>query len=199
MIPRHHPGEETVLAYSMGGLPPGAQLVMRVHLEFCAHCRTTQRFLDVLGGVLLSELAPETMPPQSLAYVLKAAEALSVEPPPRVVQRTPADVIAGLHHAPWRLFVPGVDLAQMNGEFDADEMVCLLRGKAGSAVPTHGHEQIERFVVLEGGFGLDETVYWPGDYIEADASVTHTPFIPKDGDCLCLFALQGGLVFPERP
>jgi predicted ChrR family anti-sigma factor len=89
-----------------------------------------------------------------------------------------------------------VDFAILEGAFDANETVFLLRGKAGSALPTHGHETAERVLVLDGRFGIDGTIYGPGDFIESDGVTVHSPFVPGAGDCLCLFALEDGLILP---
>jgi putative transcriptional regulator len=195
MTPQHHPDDETLLAFAVGGMKPGSELVVRTHVQMCGRCRATLRFLDLLGGALLEDAQPDPIADRGLGRALRAIETLQQEPPGPARPCTPAAIITGLRRGSWSGFVPGVDLAEVEGGFDPDETVRMLSGKAGSPIPTHGHEQIERFIILEGWFGLDQTVYQAGDYVEADNSVIHTPFIPKDGDCLCLFVLQGGLVF----
>ncbi len=197
MSPDHHPDEDTLLAFGMGAIPPGAALIVHVHLSFCAHCRANLRLLDQLGGVLLEETSPAPLSLEALPRALAAIAAAAPDLASPAIVDTPAQAIAGLRHGPWRPFTPGLEVADVEGNFDAHETVCLLKCEPGSAVPRHGHEMVERFIVLEGRFGVDETVYGPGDFIEADDNEVHTPFIPADGDCLCLFALEGGLVFVD--
>ena len=45
--------------------------------------------------------------------------------------------------------------------------------------------------VLSGGFSDETGSYGPGDFAEADPTLTHTPRADPDGECVCLIASEG--------
>jgi putative transcriptional regulator len=192
VIPSHHPGEETLLAHAVGALSAGSSLAIRVHLETCAYCRSTMRFLDLVGAALIAAREHKPLRNQVAARARAALAAQrndAREPAPR------PSLIDGLELGPWRPMGPGLYSAAVGGVFAADETVSLLRGDAGAVIPPHSHTGIERFVVLEGGFGIEDTLYGPGDYIEAGVEVVHSPYVLADAECVCLSVLQGQVRF----
>jgi hypothetical protein len=61
-------------------------------------------------------------------------------------------VLAGRRIGRWRWAGPGVRVAWLNDEAGEGEQLYLLKARAGSKLPDHGHEGAERVVVLEGAF-----------------------------------------------
>ena len=72
MSPRHHPGEDTLIAYAAGTLGAGPSLVVAVHLDGCRQCGVLVASLEAAGGVLMAQLPPADMSPQALARAMAA-------------------------------------------------------------------------------------------------------------------------------
>ena len=86
MPPRHHPGEELLLAHAAGTLGAGPGLIVAVHLEACGACRALVAALEVAGGVMMAELPPVPMSSarKSWSQSFKAARSTSIAASPRL-------------------------------------------------------------------------------------------------------------------
>src|ERR1017187_5588419 len=71
MTIRHHPSDETVLAYANGSLNAALSLVVGAHADGCGTCRETVRLGQTLGGLFLYSLPPAEMDTGALAGVLR--------------------------------------------------------------------------------------------------------------------------------
>lgn len=56
MSPTHHPHPETLISYASGTLASPVACVVTCHLSMCAECADQVRWLERLGGVMLSRL-----------------------------------------------------------------------------------------------------------------------------------------------
>jgi putative transcriptional regulator len=93
----------------------------------------------------------------------------------------------------WRWIGPGiswrpVDLPRENGT-----RAFMLRAKPGARILKHSHSGTELTLVLKGAFRHERGHFRVGDMEEADSRVAHTPVADKDGECICLLAMQGDL------
>ena len=62
----------------------------------------------------------------------------------------------------------------------------LVYAKRNTAFPMHTHIGREFTNVLHGSFSDATGAYGPGDFAETDESVTHSPAVTRQSDCLCL-------------
>lgn len=205
MSPRHHPSDDTLLAYAAGTLGAGPRLVVSIHLAGCPHCREVVRGFEAVGGALLEAAAPVALAPDALARLFEAIdaeEASALAPaacvPPAPAPRTPdglrlPEALSGHSVGPWRRIPGRIAWARVAVAGDRRANVVLLRMPAGRAVPRHGHQGAEFTQILVGGFSDEHGSYGPGDMVEADADLEHLQRVDDDGECLCIAAVEGRL------
>ena len=192
MTARHHPGPDTLLAYAVGALPPGATLTVGVHLEMCGACAAEARLIETIGGGVVAEMEPAPLDPHALD---RALAALAHE---RRAERAPATAAplaeAVVKDARWRWGGAGLQLAIVPGAAGKGEFVYLLRGRPGATLANHTHRGLELVAVLDGAFEDEAGRYRAGDLVERDAAApAHMPRVTRDAECLCLIATQGRL------
>lgn len=201
---RHHPTDETLLRYAAGRLTAGPALAVSVHLEGCPDCRARIGAFEAVGGALLDEPPTELMAPEALARIMARIDAQEPPVPARPAPRIRADFPGGLQLpaalraceiGPWRWFGPGVRMSRVAIPGAADSGAILLRIGAGQRLPEHGHGALELTQVLYGSFSDRLGRYGPGDISETDEEVDHQPVVDRDGECICLAALEGAMVF----
>ena len=114
---RHHPGDDLLLEHAAGTLPTGPALVLQAHLEGCARCRAQFDLCLALGGALLDELPPATLPADAWARTLAAVDALPAAAPPARPPAAPPPLpagaawpraLAGCAATRWRWIGPGM-------------------------------------------------------------------------------------------
>jgi putative transcriptional regulator len=94
---------------------------------------------------------------------------------------------------PWRSLAPGLRYSSVGGGQRKGARLMLFRAAPGTAMPAHGHGEIEFTCVLSGSF-VDKTGrYGPGDMAEATASLDHQPVIEAGTECVSLIAIEGKL------
>lgn len=198
---QHHPSEPTLAIYATGSLGRLPGLVVATHLSFCPTCRATAHIAETVGGLLLEQLPPTPLAPDALDRTLARLDGLSDAPrhmdgTSKLLGRHPSvwpPPLHGLRVGRFRWLAPGVHFAELLRS--GDELLGLLRLRAGVAVALHGHRGTELTCVLEGAYRDDTGLYGPGDLEEADKQVRHRPLVHGPGDCLCLVATYGRLRF----
>lgn len=213
MSPRHHPSDETLMAYAAGTLAAGPRLVVSVHLDGCRHCREAVGVFEAVGGVLLETAEPDRVADGALDALfacIDAEEAAKAAVPveARMIDRaapsraapptTPDGValpaaLASHSIGRWRSIGPSLRWARVAVTGDPRANVILLRIPAARSVPRHGHTGREFTQVVIGGFSDGRDAYVAGDLIEADEHVDHQPVVDADGECICLAAVEGRL------
>lgn len=73
--------------------------------------------------------------------------------------------------------------------------ICLLRMASGAPVPAHRHTADELLPVLRGAFRDEYGSYTLGDVAQYVAGTDHRAFGASEEDCICLFLLDGELIF----
>ena len=198
MTINHHPSDETLMRMAAGTLGAGPALVVSVHLEGCAVCRSRMTDFEAVGGAILDE-----MPPAPLAADLfgRTMERLEAGQPVRAAGR------AGTRHpdlgielpramqdcevGPWKWLGPGFKWSKVRIAGSPDAKVMLLKGRAGLHLPAHGHTGLEFMQVLSGSLADERGRYFAGDLDEAGDDVDHRPVVGQESDCICLAALEG--------
>lgn len=181
--PIHHPGEAILTDYASGAMRPAFAVVVSAHLETCAHCRSTLRGLEALGGEMIDSLPESPMSDEALNRVMAGIERPADAPAPAappVAERIPfgREVWIG----------PGMGLrkAKMKG----GDLLYQLRLPAGIGTIPHGHNGVEYTVVLKGAFVDGNQRFGPGDFAEMVEEIEHTPHVTPEGECICLIVSE---------
>ena len=200
----YHPDDDLLLARAGGSLGLAPRLVLDSHLELCPHCRDRARTLDVLGGVLLDELAPADMASDALARTLARIDAVEADeaavrrvlkvsaPPPLPQGASWPRALVPYSATPWRWVAPGMRWSRVDVP---GANVFLLRIGAGKYLPQHTHNGMELTQVLYGRFHDGRALFGPGDLDTADADIHHQPVVQDGSECICLASLDGRLRF----
>ena len=197
---KHHPSDETLFRFANGSLEPGPRIIVAVHVGGCAICASRISEFEAVGGSLMYNIEPDDMEPSALDHVMAKIEIdeagrdrLAVRPRlPRadVGIRLP-QVLDDCGIGPWRWIGPGVRWSRVTLPGDDNANVMLLKVTAGRKLPEHTHTGYEYTHVLKGSFSDARGRYGPGDLDEADDDVQHQPIVDKDGECICIAALEG--------
>jgi putative transcriptional regulator len=182
-----HPGAETLEACASGTLQAGARMVVGVHLNTCAQCRREVASIEALGGVLLDSAEPEALRPEAFAEVMAKLDA----PAPVEPRRLALDAL--MRKGVWIPFGTGLAIKSLNRYADAGEHLCMIRAKPGVALPDHGHNGMERLVVITGAVDDDTGRYVAGDLAEMGPEDRHQPIAVGAETCLCLSATDAPL------
>ncbi|MEX0941252.1 MAG: ChrR family anti-sigma-E factor [Pseudomonadales bacterium] len=193
-----HPDTGFLTEYSSGSLSPAQNISVSAHLHFCRECRDHVDCLDEIGGVLLEQIAPAPLGPDSFEQVLlkledtAPASIVATEPDvasdeliqlPKLVRRLlPGDT-------QWRRLSPSLAIARIPvGECRFE--LALHKIRPGGRAPTHDHKGLEITVVLQGSFSDDDGVYREGDFIVREPGDVHTPIATQNEMCICLSACE---------
>ncbi|MEP9351988.1 ChrR family anti-sigma-E factor [Xanthobacter sp. KR7-65] len=212
LSPGSHPGDETLLRYAAGTLPSGPRLVVQVHLSGCPACRSAVAGFEAVGGALLEAETPAATAPDALSRALSRLDTPALPPrgeagpavvrprglpdglvlPPGVALPAP---LGSRRMGPMIAIAPGVRVGMVRLDEDPDAQVLLLRIGPGRAIPSHTHSGTEFTQIICGRYGDDFGHYGPGDLVEADGDVDHTPRVEGTEDCICLVAFDGRIRF----
>ena len=196
----HHPSDETLFRHASSSLQPGPSIVVAVHAGGCAACARRIGEFEAMGGSLLHDIEPQQMEAGALNRVMAMIDAdeagrRKAAAPQRLAR---ADLGIRLPEAldacgigPWRWVGPGVHWSRVTLPDDDNANVMLLKVRAGRKLPEHTHAGHEYTHVLKGSFSDARGRYGPGDLDEADDDVQHQPIVDKDGECICLAAVEG--------
>ena len=205
MTMSHHPTEDTLMRYAAGTLGAGPALVVSAHLERCPECRARVHAFEAVGGALLDACPPELMAPDALARIMaridadEAPMAPRLPRPPSRMPDFPGDIVLpealkACEIGPWRWYGPGVRMSKVAVPGAPKAGVMLLRVAPGRKLPEHGHEGTEFTQILYGSYTDSFGTYRAGDLTEMDDSIDHQPVVDRDGECICLAALDGEMV-----
>ncbi|MFC0220122.1 ChrR family anti-sigma-E factor [Pseudochelatococcus lubricantis] len=201
----HHPTDETLLRYATGTLAAGPAIVIAAHLAVCPLCRNRLRTFEALGGAVLDETPATALAPTALAAALTRIDAEAAPAPsgrhagPSAARPSPVtrdglrlpEALAGCDIGAWRWLGPGVRMSRISTPREPDASIMLLKVGPGRKLPEHGHSGTEFTHVLSGSFSDVLGRFGPGDLAEVDDEVEHQPIVDRDGECICLVALDG--------
>lgn len=198
---RHHPSTETLLAYAAGTLRAGHALVVTAHLQGCSDCQRSVAKLEALGGTLLEDLPPDTLPPDAFARTLAALEntparAKPIAEPAYLPSNTlMPQALSATRIGRWLWVGRGVHYSRVYLPWAPKERVMLIKVAANRPVIAHSHGGREFTQILQGSYHDEAGSYQCGDMTEEDHQTTHQPRAGEQG-CLCLAALEDGLRLP---
>ncbi|WP_029004446.1 ChrR family anti-sigma-E factor [Azorhizobium doebereinerae] len=198
---RHHPSEETLLAYAAGSLAAGPAVVTESHLALCAPCRARLAAFRAAGGAILDALPPTPLAGEALEHCAAlAALPAPARPARRLPRRQPRDIVLpaslkAYEFGRWMWLGPGVRSCRIIVPAQPRATARLLRIAPGCKIPEHGHSGAEFTLVLHGSFCDGHDRFLPGDFSEADGEVDHQPISDPGVDCICVTALEGRMRF----
>lgn len=194
---QHHPGDDLLLPLAAGQLDGAQALLVSVHLEGCAACRSRLHTLQALGGELLASVEPEGLSDTALERTLRRLDApsppaaspapVAAMPRPSLPQGTawPASM-ARCTVSPWHWMGPGMRWSRVTLPHAAKGSLFLLRIAPGWNLARHTHSDVELTQVLCGAFDDGRAVFGPGDFDAADDNVHHQPVVQAGAECVCL-------------
>lgn len=214
-LPHHHPDDQLLIGYASGQERAGKSLLVATHLAYCPDCRRRVAAYEALCGSWFEELPGEA--PSDLDGLLGRMDALLAappapagEPPPRVsdvagltaVPLVPEPLRSWLPEAidspvdcgSWTELSPGVWLSAWQRTLSGTN-ICLLRMAQDAPVPAHRHTADELLLVLRGAFSDEYGHYALGDVAQYVADTDHHARGASEEDCICLFLLDGDLIF----
>ena len=203
---RHHPDDELLMAHAAGRLGSGAALLLATHAESCTSCRQRLRDLDALGGALLEDAPATELRADALERALAALDRPEQIKPPSTPRRRAAlpegrpwpRAMDGCAIGPWRWMAPGMYFSRVGLPWDAQANVVLLRIGAGKQLAQHTHSGQEFTQILHGSFHDGRALFAAGDFDATDGEIHHQPAVEPSGECVCLAAVDGRLVFEGR-
>lgn len=184
MTPNHHPSDAVLADYVAGGMRPAFSAVVAAHIEGCAHCRSTVRVLEALGGELVGDLPQEPLSGDALERAMAGIE--RPQPAPSGPVKPVAERIPFGREI---RFAPGMGVRKARID-DSGDLLYLLRLPAGLTTIPHGHMGLEFTTVLKGAFEDDEGRFAAGDFAEMTDDIDHRPSVLPDSECICLIASE---------
>lgn len=213
ILPKHHPEDERLLAYAAGAIGAVKELLVATHLASCPACRARVDRYEAECGGWFDTLEGQGDGPDDgdrWAGMLSDLEARldgavippSPEPPrraPRPGEPLVPEPLRGrlgrpLFDCGWTAVAPAVWLSDWKVE-DGQTTGCLLRMGPGAPVPAHRHTANEMLLVLTGAFHDEYGRYRVGDVADYPGGGEHHAVAEEGGDCVCLFLLDGEILF----
>ena len=199
MTIRHHPKDETLMAYAAGTLVSALSALVSCHLALCPRCRTAFARMEWIGGALLERARPEELSrkavgralsrfPQSQAK-MRADNAPKPNAPGNGILPKPlaAHLGRGIDDIAWKELAPGVEQFKIKMPRRGGDLR-LLRVQAGLKLLRHGHYGTELTLVLKGAYGDETGEYHAGEVADLDEDIEHRPRVTADGECICIIA-----------
>ena len=205
----HHPDDARLATLAAGTLASGPSLLAAIHVEGCSRCQARLQDYEAVGGVLLEEIEPALLAPQALTDTLARLDRLddaapatrrTVPAPAQIRARPPAGLqwprsLRGCASTPWRWLGPGMRWSRVTLPHDPQANVFFLRIGAGKCLPLHTHSDLEMTQILYGSFHDGRALFGPGDFDETDGSIRHQPVVEPAGECICIAAVEGKVMF----
>jgi putative transcriptional regulator len=198
MTIRHHPREDTLMAYAAGTLVSALSALVSCHLGYCPKCRADVRHVEMIGGALLGRIEDADLggkvfermiarPPVLMhtAAVARPAD----EPPSDGVLPKPLARHFGMRidGMPWRTLAPGIEQYKVPMARGGGDMR-LLRVQPGLKLLRHGHYGAELTLVLKGAYTDETGDYHAGEVADLDEDIEHRPRVLGDDECICIIA-----------
>jgi putative transcriptional regulator len=193
---QNHPDINILSEYASGALNPDLAIAVNAHLYSCPSCRKQVHKLELIGGLMLKNLSPQTLPQSSFESLMLKIDLVQEMPTESNQKKSTAkdlpNTVANLMDRTkikWRKVTKSLSAATLRAGESGHE-VSLQRINAGSKVPEHGHRGVEMTVVLQGCFSDENGLYQVGDFLLQEPGQIHQPVSACNEDCLCLSVQQ---------
>ncbi|EGQ9830096.1 TPA: cupin domain-containing protein [Vibrio vulnificus] len=204
-----HPNNMLLQAYASGEIDAVSGLVVAMHLEVCPDCRdlvaqfegeqaqhfaagkqdemsALSLFDAMFDAIVQSDVKEDAREVYEPRYIEVKGKRFVL---PQTLCRY-ADLMSE-----WRSYGGKVFSSQL--DFGEEARVNLMYISEGVQIPQHTHKGLETTLVLHGSFSDEDGEYQPGDFMQRDASVKHSPKTKAGEDCLCLTVLTEPLIFTQ--
>jgi putative transcriptional regulator len=201
----HRMGAEWIISHAAGALNEGEAMLVASYLSLLPDASADVAAAEALGGILLDGLVPAPMAEDALNRTLARLYEPEIQPerkarvPLITNQMLPAPLRRWLGHdnveaVQWSFLGPGMKkIVLWRGE-DNDRL-WMLRAKAGTRVPRHGHGGVELTLVLSGSIVDPSGTYRRGDVQEMGIADTHGLSVGPEEECICLAYTKGRMRF----
>lgn len=199
MTIRHHPRDETLLAYAAGSLVPALSAVVACHLALCRKCRAETRRMEAIGGALLKAAAQAELSANAADRAVSCMAQMPEdaaprhEPPaaparPSVLPEPLADHLGmGIDDIPWKQLTPGIEQFKVKMPRRGGDLR-ILRVQPGLKLLRHGHYGSELTLVLAGAYTDETGEYHAGEVADLDEDIEHRPRVIGGEPCICIIA-----------
>jgi putative transcriptional regulator len=193
-----HPDPATLMSFAAGTLAEPLAAVVAAHVDMCEACRCEVDDLDLVGALLLAEVAPGrgavSRAPATLPVIARAEADVGpgrhADPSGRLPRRLAAAYQLSFDSIPWKRLGPGVWHHRLPLGAGGRGDLRLLKIGPGRVMPDHGHGGGELTLVLDGAYSDETGTFRRGDIQDIDESVEHTPVADRDTGCICLIASE---------
>jgi putative transcriptional regulator len=203
----HHLDHATLVSYGAGTLPSGLAMIVKAHLEFCPACREAVVVADEIGGSLLASQQETQVASASRSAVMAKIQTATLHRLP-VARSAESEVpralqavlgTSDLNSLKWRKTGPGVAMFKLPLQKGEAGFLGLLRIAPGHKVPDHGHGGTELTLILRGAYQDEIGHFARGDIADLDESVSHTPVVAGNEECICVAANDAPTRFHSWP
>jgi putative transcriptional regulator len=197
---RHHPQDETLLAYAAGTQVTALAAVIACHLACCPRCRAEVRRMERIAGALLERAAEQELSRGAMERTLARLPQVAPEVEPKTkaggVREQTDGVLPpplsrhlgmGIDDIPWKELARGVEQFKIKMPRNGGDLR-LLRVQAGKKLLRHGHYGSELTLVLKGAYHDETGEFRAGEVADLDEDIEHRPKVTDDGECICIIA-----------
>lgn len=172
---------ETVALYALNVLSSNEIADFEDHLSNCAECL---REIETLRDTINSFTSWPT-------DVLRPPESLWTRLSQRISDESGGESVLSPTRLPtkpqWKEVAHGILCKVLAVDAKASRVTMLVRLAPGTDYPPHRHAGVEELHLLHGELLIDDTRYYPGDYIRAEAgSVDHRVW--SETGCTCILS-----------
>lgn len=201
----HHPNEELLATYAIGGLSTAQSVLIATHLTLCGDCRAICDSYDAIGGALLSDSLEEPITSELMNSVMAHLEDPELESSTciekfddhtsRIIPAPlRAELAVPISSIVWKKLGNKVDYVELATD-EPSIKARILRLAPGTRMPSHTHTGTEMTVVLAGGFSDKFGHYQRGDVAVLDHDDVHDPKVDEGEECLCYVVTDAPLKF----
>jgi len=201
---QHHPSSEILTRYAGGALHAGAMLVVACHIESCAVCRSEVSLWEGVGGALLDQAAPQVLSQGALDRMMAKLDSAGPVPAipamPDFLSRF--DLPAPLKSRKIgrrRRITPNIWFAPIDMPGEGSSRTYLVYANRNTMLAEHTHVGREFTHVITGAFTDTGGLYGKGDFACTDETITHTPGVTGDAECLCLISADAPMRLTGLP
>jgi putative transcriptional regulator len=193
---RHHPRDETLMAYAAGTQVTALSAVIACHLACCRRCRAEVRRMERIGGALLELEAEQDLSRKAIDRTLARLPQIAPETKASGVRDQEQGVLPrplsrhlgmGIDDIPWRELARGVEQFKIKMPRGGGDLR-LLRVQAGKKLLRHGHYGSELTLVLKGAYHDETGEFRVGEVADLDEDIEHRPKVSDGGECICIIA-----------
>ena len=210
---QHHPALDLLIKYAGKRLNEPLSLLIATHMSLCPRCQQEVRALELISDTLPDPQPLEMMERKLLLTAIQdrissmAKPEVAPTPQPYPTQTPSGNVVdwpiptplksyipQGINHLSWSQTM-GATAVSLPVNDDDSYTASLFWLRVGKTASRHTHTGVEFIMPLIGSVADNRGVWHAGDVQVNDFSVTHSPIVGTNMDCLCLGVSSGEAKF----